>query len=594
MNNGIIRNSDNIIIEDFLLLNWSVSFNSKIYLEVLLSFNTDITTVFSDYNFINSTSGNGGLKVSMRDANNTSDTELIFTQLNSPFTTGASWNIPPTNYSVIPTNNNIKYKYESTILNLATTYTLIIRLHNGITLLERDITLNIPSSNIITSETKQTFNIKDVTFPTNYTNNSNTLNVLSGTSGISSKAYYFKSNDSTKLTINNNVNGLSSSTSGPILINNFANLDQVLVSPTYYGSLYQNDASFKYVLPTLGTLTNQSTFNVDPSKPIQLNLIKTNQTFNMGYSGLLCKLNKAIDSVTLAEINSTSGSYTMYIPIMNDIGADTMNVTFKDGNGISNKLSSHGTNFNAVVTTSPINIINGQFSFNVTYSNVPVANNSSAWGSIFISNSTGDLLLSKSLTYTVIPDVAPSISITSPTNNQVFLSTTNTINLTVSTSDSDGTVGLVKYYANNTLIGQNSTSTFGFTWTNTNPNLPVSGTNFTIKAVAYDNFNLASTSSTINIRVNELPSIAWNPTPPLTGTSGQVINLITTASDDNGITQVEFLYNATSIAVISSPTYQTPWTAPIVGSPTMYTLSAVVTDSNGETNQVTSNITISP
>ena len=107
------------------------------------------------------------------------------------------------------------------------------------------------------------------------------------------------------------------------------------------------------------------------------------------------------------------------------------------------------------------------------------------------------------ITVTVYPyNAAPSVSITSPTN-VVYASPAEywapaSVNLVATASDTDGYVTLVKFYANNQLIGTSAGPTnFTFTWEGVSAN----STNYVVKAVAVDNGGATNASAVIYVKV---------------------------------------------------------------------------------------------
>ena len=96
---------------------------------------------------------------------------------------------------------------------------------------------------------------------------------------------------------------------------------------------------------------------------------------------------------------------------------------------------------------------------------------------------------------TGIIGVAPTITITSPTNNATFTEPSNiTINATA--ADADGTVSKVEFYNGATLLGVDNTSPYSFTWTN------VAAGNYTISAKATDNSGFTTISTFVKAVVN--------------------------------------------------------------------------------------------
>ncbi|MCW3804128.1 Ig-like domain-containing protein [Plebeiibacterium marinum] len=94
---------------------------------------------------------------------------------------------------------------------------------------------------------------------------------------------------------------------------------------------------------------------------------------------------------------------------------------------------------------------------------------------------------------TAVANVSPVISITSPSNETVLEASVNSVNIEVEVSDSDGEITLVEYYNDEIKIGQSSSFPWAFQWTG----VPL-GNSF-VKAIATDNNNAKTTSSTIKI-----------------------------------------------------------------------------------------------
>jgi len=103
------------------------------------------------------------------------------------------------------------------------------------------------------------------------------------------------------------------------------------------------------------------------------------------------------------------------------------------------------------------------------------------------------------LTVYGLPNVAPTVAITSPAESAIFTAGEN-ITLTVQVADSDGTVAQVDYYQGNTKIGTSSSSPFSFTWSK------VPGGNYTLVAKATDDDGDTRYSNPVNIMVNNPPS----------------------------------------------------------------------------------------
>ncbi|MHB9024322.1 MAG: Ig-like domain-containing protein [Armatimonadota bacterium] len=89
----------------------------------------------------------------------------------------------------------------------------------------------------------------------------------------------------------------------------------------------------------------------------------------------------------------------------------------------------------------------------------------------------------------------PTVSITSPANNAVIIG--NSLTMTADASDSDGSISKVEFYEGANLLGTDTTSADGWSydWTS------IPGGGYSLTAKAYDNDNVPTTSSAVNITV---------------------------------------------------------------------------------------------
>ena len=94
----------------------------------------------------------------------------------------------------------------------------------------------------------------------------------------------------------------------------------------------------------------------------------------------------------------------------------------------------------------------------------------------------------------VVSDALPTVSLTAPANNTNYIAPAS-VALTANASDSDGTISKVEFYQGSTLLGTDSTSPYAYTWAS------VAMGNYSLTAKAYDNNNVATTSSAVNIIV---------------------------------------------------------------------------------------------
>jgi pectate lyase len=96
------------------------------------------------------------------------------------------------------------------------------------------------------------------------------------------------------------------------------------------------------------------------------------------------------------------------------------------------------------------------------------------------------------------PNVAPTVSISSPANNSGFAAPAS-ITFNANAADADGTVTNVQFNNGSTLLGNAATSPYSYTWSS------VAAGTYTITAVATDDKGAKTTSAPITIVVTEKP-----------------------------------------------------------------------------------------
>ncbi|WP_308709562.1 glycosyl hydrolase family 18 protein [Marinoscillum pacificum] len=175
-------------------------------------------------------------------------------------------------------------------------------------------------------------------------------------------------------------------------------------------------------------------------------------------------------------------------------------------------------------------------------------------------------------------NVAPTTTITTPSNGASFAAGA-TIAITASASDSDGTVAKVAFYQNGTLLGEDTSAPYEFSWTT------ASAGTYSLTAVATDNDNASGTSAAVSVTVtstNDNPAPTISITAPGAGSSfdeGSTISVTANANDDESVSKVEFFVNGSKVSEDDSAPYAYTW-SPTVGS---YSLTAVATDNEGAT-----------
>ncbi|MDC8444481.1 MAG: Ig-like domain-containing protein [Nitrosomonas sp.] len=178
-------------------------------------------------------------------------------------------------------------------------------------------------------------------------------------------------------------------------------------------------------------------------------------------------------------------------------------------------------------------------------------------------------------------DSPPAVSLTSPSAGAEFADGSIVL-LIANASDAYGSIVKVEFYADGVLLGEDTSSPYEFSWTNAS-----TGTH-TLKAVAIDNNNKKTTSSSVSITVNSSTVVNLQPTvdltSPVSGANfqlGSSVQLSAIANDSDGfVTKVAFYANGNLLSEVLSAPYQFIWANPAIGT---HNLNAVVTDDSGGT-----------
>jgi len=169
----------------------------------------------------------------------------------------------------------------------------------------------------------------------------------------------------------------------------------------------------------------------------------------------------------------------------------------------------------------------------------------------------------------------PTVTLTAPTNNQVFNPTGQTVTITATASDTDG-ISKVEFYNGATLLNTVSTSPYSYAWTS------VAEGDYTITAKAYDIYNVSTTSSAVTFYSTNSPTVSLTaPANNAQYIAPATVSLTATASDTESISKVEFYQGATLLGTSTSSPYTCTWTSVAMGN---YVLTAKAYDNH---NQVT-------
>jgi hypothetical protein len=130
--------------------------------------------------------------------------------------------------------------------------------------------------------------------------------------------------------------------------------------------------------------------------------------------------------------------------------------------------------------------------YSLTWSNVSAGNYALT---VVVDDAVGGAITSSVVNVTVaVPHIPPTVSLTSPANNSVFVAPAS-IQLSATASDTDGTVTNVAFYQGTTLLANVTTAPYNFTWTN------VHGGAYALTAVATDDSGASTTSTAVNVTV---------------------------------------------------------------------------------------------
>jgi len=184
----------------------------------------------------------------------------------------------------------------------------------------------------------------------------------------------------------------------------------------------------------------------------------------------------------------------------------------------------------------------------------------------------------------VLTNPKPTVSITSPSNNTVFIDPLS-VNISVDASVLKDTIHQVALYNGNTWLGTDSIAPYTFTINN-----PAFGID-TLTAIATTLKGASTTSSPIVIFIspsgNTLPTVQiTSPTNNSNFLTPASIFIAANANDSDGtITSVSFYHDSVLIGSSNNSPYSITWAGATAGN---YTLTAIATDNNGATT--TSNV----
>ncbi|MBK8806382.1 MAG: cellulase family glycosylhydrolase [Bacteroidales bacterium] len=199
----------------------------------------------------------------------------------------------------------------------------------------------------------------------------------------------------------------------------------------------------------------------------------------------------------------------------------------------------------------------------------------STWGNTVVNGTNGTKTAITCSVFTSNPNIAPSVSITSPANNATFTEPA-TIALTATASDTDGTIASVAFYNGTSLLFTDDSSPPVIFYSCAAGPWVAKGT-YTITAKATDNGGSVTTSAAVTVVVNENPC----PTPVLgedvvfCPETGVLLN-----SNVSNVTGVTFSWTLDGISIIGNTTSMS------VNKPGTYAVTATKSGCTSKSDQI--------
>jgi hypothetical protein len=174
-------------------------------------------------------------------------------------------------------------------------------------------------------------------------------------------------------------------------------------------------------------------------------------------------------------------------------------------------------------------------------------------------------------------DTAPTVSMTFPANNAIV---SGSVTITANASDPVG-VSKVEFYEDGALLSASNVAPYSYGWNTTS----VTNTTHTLYAKAYDATGNVGQSSNITVKVNNPVPDTTKPTVSVTFPANNAIvsgsvTITANASDNVGVSKVEFYVNGVLQATDSVSPYTSNWNTKSIANGS-YTITAEAYDAAG-------------
>lgn len=194
-------------------------------------------------------------------------------------------------------------------------------------------------------------------------------------------------------------------------------------------------------------------------------------------------------------------------------------------------------------------------------------------------DAAGNIGQSQSVTVTVANDLlAPTVSLTSPSD---YTTVAGSVSISAAASDNVG-VAKVEIFLDDVLLAATNIAPYSYNWDTKS----VANGVHTVTAKAYDAMGNLGRSQTVTVNVsNDLVAPTVSLTSPGSGaTVGGTVNVSASASDNVGVSRVEFYRNGALVATSNSAPYGFSWDTESVPNGS-YTLTAKAYDAAGNVGQ---------
>ncbi|WP_431733394.1 Ig-like domain-containing protein [Geobacter sulfurreducens] len=189
---------------------------------------------------------------------------------------------------------------------------------------------------------------------------------------------------------------------------------------------------------------------------------------------------------------------------------------------------------------------------------------------------------SAAVTVTVNNDLtAPAVALSAPANNATV---SGTVAVNATATDSVG-VSKVEFYVNGVLKATDTTNAYSYSW----DTKTVANGSYTLTAKAYDTAGNVGQSSTVTVAVNNpvadttVPVVSLS-APANNATVSGTVAVNATASDNVGVSKVEFYVNGALKSTDTTNAYSYSWDTKTVANGS-YTLTAKAYDAAGNVGQ---------